>query len=118
MNSLNSLHAIMRNMNRMRTSLDDFRKMDLKDLTIREQEVLKLRFGIDDRNIRTFEEVAILMGVTRERIRQVEAKAFEKLVEGMSTKCDSCGCTKDSPCKTEYGTCYWSKRNYCSKCKE
>ena len=48
-------------------------------LTEREQKVLKLRFGIDDGYPRTLEEVGTIFCVTRERIRQIEAKALRKL---------------------------------------
>ena len=51
----------------------------LKDLTAREQEVLKLRFGLEDGRPRTLEEVGKTFDVTRERIRQIEAKALRKL---------------------------------------
>ena len=51
----------------------------LLTLTEREQEVLKLRFGIDDGRARTLEEVGKEFNVTRERIRQIEAKALRKL---------------------------------------
>ena len=45
----------------------------------REENVLRLRFGIDDGRTRTIEEVGKVFGVTRERIRQIEAKALRKL---------------------------------------
>ncbi len=51
----------------------------LYTLTDREQEVLKLRFGLDDGRARTLEEVGKEFNVTRERIRQIEAKALRKL---------------------------------------
>lgn len=51
----------------------------LGTLTEREQEVLRLRFGLDDGRARTLEEVGQIFGVTRERIRQIEAKALRKL---------------------------------------
>ena len=48
-------------------------------LSPRERDVLRLRFGMDDGRQRTLEEVGQLFGVTRERIRQIEAKALRKL---------------------------------------
>jgi RNA polymerase primary sigma factor len=51
----------------------------MKSLTKREETVLKLRFGIDDGHPRTLEEVGRVFNVTRERIRQIEAKALRKL---------------------------------------
>lgn len=51
----------------------------LDTLTEREQKVLKLRFGLDDGRPRTLEEVGKEFNVTRERIRQIEAKALRKL---------------------------------------
>jgi RNA polymerase primary sigma factor len=51
----------------------------LKTLTPREEKVLKMRFGIDERTDHTLEEVGQNFSVTRERIRQIEAKALRKL---------------------------------------
>jgi RNA polymerase primary sigma factor len=51
----------------------------LEGLTDREQKVLKLRFGLEDGRARTLEEVGKEFNVTRERIRQIEAKALRKL---------------------------------------
>jgi len=51
----------------------------LHSLTPREQRVLQLRFGLEDGRSRTLEEVGKEFGVTRERIRQIEAKALRKL---------------------------------------
>ena len=51
----------------------------LLTLTEREEKVIKLRFGLEDGKSRTLEEVGQMFGVTRERIRQIEAKALRKL---------------------------------------
>ena len=51
----------------------------LGTLSDREERVLRLRFGLDDGRQRTLEEVGYVFGVTRERIRQIEAKALRKL---------------------------------------
>jgi RNA polymerase primary sigma factor len=51
----------------------------LSSLTLRERRVLQLRFGLEDGRSRTLEEVGREFGVTRERIRQIEAKALRKL---------------------------------------
>ncbi len=51
----------------------------IKDLNPREQKILKLRFGLDDGVYHTLEEVGKEFDVTRERIRQIEAKAIEKI---------------------------------------
>jgi len=51
----------------------------LKTLTTREERIIKMRFGLDDGNEHTLEEVGQTFAVTRERIRQIEAKALRKL---------------------------------------
>jgi RNA polymerase primary sigma factor len=51
----------------------------LHTLTPREEQVLKLRFGLEDGRQRTLEEVGQQFNITRERIRQIEAKALRKL---------------------------------------
>jgi RNA polymerase primary sigma factor len=51
----------------------------LHTLTPREEQVLKLRFGLEDGRTRTLEEVGKEFDITRERIRQIEAKALRKL---------------------------------------
>src|SRR6185436_1880863 len=51
----------------------------LKSLTYREREIIKLRYGIGDGYTYTLEEVGRIFKVTRERVRQVEAKALKKL---------------------------------------
>ena len=66
----------------LREQLEDV----LDTLTDREENVLRLRFGLDDGNIRTLEQVGKVFGVTRERIRQIEAKALRKLRHPSRTK--------------------------------
>lgn len=61
--------------------LRDLIREILTDLTEREQKILKMRFGLDDGVNHTLEEVGKEFGVTRERIRQIEAKALEKIRE-------------------------------------
>ena len=51
----------------------------LRTLTPREEQVLRLRFGLEDGRQRTLEEVGQQFNITRERIRQIEAKALRKL---------------------------------------
>lgn len=61
--------------------LRDLIKEVLVDLTDREQKILKMRFGLEDGVSHTLEEVGKVFGVTRERIRQIESKALEKIRE-------------------------------------
>lgn len=58
----------------------------LNDLSPREQKILKLRFGLDDGVTHTLEEVGKEFGVTRERIRQIEAKALTKIRQHQNLK--------------------------------
>ncbi|MGH9296755.1 MAG: RNA polymerase sigma factor RpoD, partial [Acidimicrobiales bacterium] len=62
-----------------RMLLNEAVKRALGELTEREQEVVRLRFGLDDGRVRTLEEVGQIFGVTRERIRQIEMKTLAKL---------------------------------------
>jgi RNA polymerase primary sigma factor len=62
-----------------RAMLDQAVKEALAYLSIREQDVVRLRFGLDDGKIRTLEEVGKAFGVTRERVRQIESKTLAKL---------------------------------------
>jgi len=57
---------------------DEIREV-LSKLTLREQRVLNLRFGLEDGRCRTLEECGLEFRITRERIRQIEAKALRRL---------------------------------------
>ncbi len=59
--------------------LRDYVKEAIRDLSAREQKILEMRFGLSDGVTHTLEEVGQEFGVTRERIRQIEAKALEKI---------------------------------------
>jgi len=67
-----------------RTLLRERLKEILVDLTPREQKILAMRFGLEDGVTHTLEEVGNEFGVTRERIRQIEAKSLEKIREHQS----------------------------------
>jgi len=60
-------------------NLKDCMASMLKRLTPREERIIKMRFGLDDGSEHTLEEVGQTFAVTRERIRQIEAKALRKL---------------------------------------
>jgi len=62
-----------------RAMLDSAVKAALAFLTEREQDIVRLRFGLEDGKIRTLEEVGKEFGVTRERVRQIESKTLAKL---------------------------------------
>ncbi len=64
-----------------RSLLKDLIKEIMIDLSEREQKILNMRFGLEDGVSHTLEEVGKTFGVTRERIRQIEAKALEKVRE-------------------------------------
>jgi len=67
--------AVQTNYNLLQEQL----RMVLSTLPKREQEVLRMRFGLDEGYSLTLEEVGLYFNVTRERIRQIEAKALKKL---------------------------------------
>jgi RNA polymerase primary sigma factor len=64
-----------------RAMIRDLIKEIMIDLSEREQQILKMRFGLEDGVSHTLEEVGKAFGVTRERIRQIEAKALDKIRE-------------------------------------
>lgn len=67
-----------------------FMKMDLNkvldSLNQRERQVVKSRFGLENERIKTLQEIGEMMGVSRERIRQIESCAFRKLKNKKRTK--------------------------------
>jgi RNA polymerase primary sigma factor len=62
-----------------RLNLSEQTRKTLRALTPREEKILKMRFGIDEKGGHTLEEVGKVFDVTRERIRQIETKALGKL---------------------------------------
>jgi RNA polymerase primary sigma factor len=63
----------------MKASLKDHLSACLGELETKEQKVLRLRFGLDEGDPKTLKEIGEMMGLSRERIRQIEAQALEKL---------------------------------------
>jgi RNA polymerase primary sigma factor len=78
--------TIMPNQTASRKLLKNHVEEVLSQLTPREQKILKIRFGLEDGVTRTLEEVGQEFGVTRERIRQIEAKALEKIRDNLVIK--------------------------------
>lgn len=78
--------TIMPNQTASRKILEEHIQEVLESLTPREQKILKIRFGLEDGVSHTLEEVGQEFGVTRERIRQIEAKALEKIREQKTIK--------------------------------
>ena len=73
--------ATMKSITARGTRLEQLKQLAkvLEGLAERERKVISLRFGLEDGHPRTLEEVGREFGVTRERIRQIEAKALRKL---------------------------------------
>ena len=78
--------TIMPNQTASRKILGEHIQEILQSLTPREQKIIKIRFGLEDGVSHTLEEVGQEFGVTRERIRQIEAKALEKIRDLKSVK--------------------------------
>jgi len=78
--------TIMPNQSASRKLLKDHIAQILDSLSPREQKILKIRFGLEDGVIHTLEEVGQEFGVTRERIRQIEAKALDRIRENDALK--------------------------------
>ena len=63
----------------MQAGLRDVVKDILDSLTPREAKVLRMRFGLDGREVQTLQEIGSMMSLSRERVRQIEAEALRKL---------------------------------------
>mgnify|MGYP001605335002 CR=1 FL=1 len=61
----------------------------LTDLSPREHDIISMRFGLEDGTTHTLEEVGKKHGVTRERIRQIEQRVFEKIIQKVETKTET-----------------------------
>ncbi|CAN0830028.1 RNA polymerase sigma factor sigB [Linum grandiflorum] len=70
----------------MKSLLKQDLKKVLESLNPREREVIRWRFGLDDGRVKTLQEIGELVGVSRERIRQIEASAYQKLKRKKWTK--------------------------------
>jgi RNA polymerase primary sigma factor len=69
----------------LRSSLRQLLRQALRELDEKEERVLRLRFGLDGQEPKTLKEIGEMMSLSRERIRQIEAQALEKL--NRSQKC-------------------------------
>jgi len=78
--------AVLPSQSAGRQLLKEYVKEILVELSPREQKILKLRFGLEDGVTHTLEEIGQEFGVTRERIRQIEAKALEKIRKHKESK--------------------------------
>jgi RNA polymerase primary sigma factor len=78
--------SVMPHQEAARTLLKNHIAEVLEQLTPREQKILKIRFGLEDGVTHTLEEVGQEFGVTRERIRQIEAKALDKIRENTTIR--------------------------------
>jgi len=81
-------------------NLKEMTEQVLNTLTPREERIIKMRFGLEDGTEHTLEEVGQNFGVTRERIRQIEAKALRKLRHPAATA----ACAHSSTERTEINT--------------
>ena len=63
--------------------LNDAVKEALGELNEREQQVVRMRFGLDDNQPRTLKEIGEILGLTRERVRQIETEALARLAAGL-----------------------------------